>query len=100
MLLVVVVVGIKKSSKENNISDNDLQALRMCKYVHLFIRKVDEEHGIRLPFIYVGEGYFSNERKQEKIDTTTGKENTTYLYDIPMNEELPDYLQYDFGLAV
>lgn len=58
---------------ENNISDQDLQALRLCKYVHLFIRKVDEEHGIRLPFIYVGEGKFSNERKQEKIDSATGK---------------------------
>jgi superfamily II DNA or RNA helicase len=85
---------------ENNISDRDLQALRLCKYVHLFIRKVDEEHGVRLPFIYVGEGRFSNERKQEKIDSTTGKENITYLYDIPMQEELPDYLQYDFGVAV
>lgn len=24
----------------------------------------------------------------------------TYLYDIPMQEELPDYLQYDFGVAI
>ena len=85
---------------ENNISDRDLQALRLCKYVHLFIRKVDEEHGVRLPFIYVGEGRFSNERKQEKRDSATGKENVTYLYDIPMQEELPDYLQYDFGVAI
>ena len=85
---------------ENNISNNDLQALRLCKYVHLFIRKVDEEHGVRLPFIYVGEGKFSNERKQEKRDSATGKENITYLYDIPMQEELPDYLQYDFGVVV
>lgn len=58
------------------------------------------QHGVRLPFIYVGEGRFSNERKQEKIDSTTGKENITYLYDIPMQEELPDYLQYDFGVVV
>ncbi len=85
---------------ENNISDRDLQALRLCKYVHLFIRKVDEEHGIRLPFIYVGEGRFANERRQEKTDSTTGNQNITYLYDIPMNEELPEYLQYDFGVAI
>ena len=85
---------------ENNISDRDLQALRLCKYVHLFIRKVDEEHGVRLPFIYVGEGRFSNERRQDKTDSATGNKNTTYLYDIPMKDELPDYLQYDFGLAV
>lgn len=85
---------------ENNISDRDLQALRLCKYVHLFIRKVNEEHGVRQPFIYVGEGRFSNERKQEKVDSVSGKENITYLYDIPMEMELPEYLQYDFGVAM
>ena len=85
---------------ENNISNRDLNELRMCKYVHLFIRKVNEEHGITLPFTYVGEGRFTNERKQEKIDSKTGKQNVTYLYDIPMREELPDYLQYDFGVSI
>ncbi len=84
---------------ENNISDKDLQALRSCKYVYLFIRKVDEEHGIRLPFTYVGEGKFDNERRQNKIDSSTGKRNVTYLYDISMNEKLPEYLQYDFGVT-
>lgn len=84
---------------ENNISKNDLQALRLCKYVHLFVRKVDEEHGFRLPFTYVGEGKFTNERKQDKKDLKTGGNNTTYLYDIPMVDELPEDLQYDFGVA-
>ncbi len=84
---------------ENNISDKDLRALRLCKYVHLFIRKVDEEHGVRLPFTYVGEGKFINECRQDKIDSKTGRHNVTYLYHIPMKEELPEYLQYDFGLA-
>ncbi len=76
---------------ENNISAKDLQALRVCKYVHLFVRKVQNEHGIQLPFTYVGEGRFTNERAQTK--------NGTYLYDIPMKCELPEYLQYDFGVA-
>ena len=71
----------------------------MSKYVHLFIRKVENENGIQQPYIYVGDGNFKNERKQEKIEENTGKTNITYLYDIPMNEELPDYLQYDFGVA-
>lgn len=76
---------------ENNIHDNDLNKIRSSKRAHLFIRKVDEEHGMRLPYTYVGAGEFSNERKQ--------KNNNTYLYDIEMKEELPDYLQYDFGVA-
>lgn len=84
---------------ENNISASDLQSLRLSKYAHLFIRKVAEEHGVRLPYTYVGTGVFSNERKQEKVDQTTGKTHTTYLYDIGMREVLPEYLQYDFGIA-
>lgn len=83
---------------ENNISSSDLQSLRLAKYAHLFIRKVAEEHGVRLPYTYVGTGKFDNERKQEKIDPTTGKTNITYLYDIGMQNVLPEYLQYDFGL--
>ena len=76
---------------ENNIHVNDLNKIRSSKRAHLFIRKVDEEHGMRLPYTYVGTGEFSNEREQEK--------NNTYLYDIEMKAELPDYLQYDFGVA-
>lgn len=76
---------------ENNIHENDLSKLRSSKRAHLFIRKVDEEYGMRLPFTYVGTGEFSNERKQS--------ENNTYLYDINMSDELPEYLQYDFGVA-
>lgn len=84
---------------ENNISASDLQSLRLSKYAHLFIRKVAEEHGVRLPYTYVGTGVFSNERKQEKVDQMTGKTHITYLYDIGMSEVLPEYLQYDFGIA-
>ena len=76
-----------------------MRALRLSKYVHLFIRKVEQEFGVQQPYIYVGDGHFQNERLQEKIDPKTGKNNITYLYDIPMDKELPDYLQYDFGVA-
>ena len=36
-------------------------------------------------------GKLTNPRKQEK--------HQTYLFDIEMEEVLPDYLQYDFGLT-
>ncbi len=84
---------------ENDISERDLQALRLSKYVHLFIRKKANENGIQQPFIYVGDGHFQNERYQEKNDQPSGKTNHTYLYDISMDQELPEYLQYDFGIA-
>jgi hypothetical protein len=84
---------------ENNISDEKLRGLRFSKYAYIFVRKIKEEHGVTLPFTYVGTGILSNERIQEKVDSKTGKDNITYLYDIPMTDELPDYLRYDFGVA-
>ncbi|MBQ2642890.1 MAG: DUF3427 domain-containing protein [Eubacterium sp.] len=83
---------------EINIREKDLKKLRACKCAHIFIRKVANEHGITLPFIYVGEGHFTNERRQEKMDFNTRKESVTYLYDIPLDNDLPDYLQYDFEI--
>lgn len=84
---------------ENNISDSKLQGLLESDFTHVFVRKVSAENGIVLPFTYVGTGKLTNPRKQEKIDASTGKSCVTYLFDIPMENELPDYLQYDFGLT-
>ena len=41
----------------------------------------------------------TNPRRQNKYDIVRGEEVVTYLYDIVMENELPDYLQYDFGLT-
>ncbi len=62
------------------------------KKASVFIRKVESENGIVMPFTYVGEGIMRNPRK---TDNTKG----TLLFDIHMDNELPDYLQYDFGLT-
>jgi len=77
---------------ENNISAEKLAGLNNSDYAHVFVRKVTSEHGIVLPFTYVGKGKLTNPRKQEK------PEGTTYLYDITMENALPDYLQYDYGV--
>ena len=58
----------------------------------LFIRKVESENGIVLPFTYVGTGKLTNPRKTENA-------KGSLLFDIEMDEDLPDYLQYDFGLT-
>lgn len=77
-----------------NITDRDLNLLITSKLAHLFIRKVDSENGITLPFTYVGIGHLKNPRP------TQNKENKrTFIFDIHMENELPDYLQYDFGLT-
>ena len=71
---------------------SDLVKLKASSYAHLFIRKVASENGIVLPFTYVGKGKLHNCRKTESG-------NGTYLFDVAMEHELPDYLQYDFGLG-
>ena len=82
-----------------NVSAADVEKQQTSDCAYLFIRKVSDENGIVLPFIYVGKGKMTNPRRQEKYDKAKGKNVVTYLYDIVMENELPDYLQYDFGLT-
>ena len=82
-----------------NVSASDVEKQQNSDRAYLFIRKVSAENGIVLPFIYVGTGKMTNPRKQVKFDKAKGKDVVTYLYDIVMENELPDYLQYDFGLT-
>lgn len=74
-----------------NLPKSHLEKLKSSKYVHLFIRKMESENGLVLPYSYVGKGKIENPRKM------IGG-NGTYLFDIYMENELPEYLQYDFGL--
>lgn len=82
-----------------NVSVSDLNKLNNSKEALLFIRKVSDENGIVMPFTYVGKGHLTNPRKLITFDEQKKKDVTTYLFDIPMENELPDYLQYDFGLT-
>lgn len=76
----------------NNLPASHLEKLNKSNYAHVFIRKMSDENGIVLPFTYVGKGHLKNARKSDNG-------NGTYLFDIHMENELPDYLKYDFGLA-
>ena len=75
-----------------NLPQSHLEKLKKSTFAHVFIRKVTTENGLVLPFTYVGKGKMSNPRK-------TDGDNGTYLFDIHMENELPEYLQYDFGLT-
>ena len=84
--------GLFQWESMTNLPQSHLEKLKNSSFAHLFIRKVSEENGIVLPFTYVGKGHLNNPRKTEGG-------NGTYLFDIHMDNELPDYLQYDFGLT-
>lgn len=75
----------------HDVSNKEFQSLCNSEYAYLFIRKVSEENGMVLPFIYVGKGRLTNPRFLQS--------NHSYLFDIIMEEEMPDYLQYDFQLT-
>ena len=75
-----------------NLPQSQLEKLMKSTFAHVFIRKMTTENGLVLPFTYVGKGKMSNPRK-------TDGANGTYLFDIHMENELPEYLQYDFGLT-
>jgi hypothetical protein len=70
------------SAKEENLQRDSKQA-------YVFVRKVESENGITLPFTFVGTGQLHNPRK----DATT---NGSILYDIHMDKPLPDDLMEDF----
>ena len=74
-----------------NLPSGDLYKLQNSRFAYVFIRKVSDENGITLPFTYVGKGTLKNCR-------ATNNGNGTFLFDIHMETDLPDYLQYDFGL--
>ena len=76
----------------NSLPQSHLEKLIHSKFAYVFIRKVTSEHGLVLPFTYVGKGKLTNPRK-------TSGGNGTYLFDIQMENMLPEYLQYDFGLT-
>ena len=74
-----------------NVSDTELHNLKNSKKAHLFVRKVDNEDGIQLPFTYIGEG------NMEYIEGSK-KPNGAHLFRIPMNVTAPEDLYFDFRL--
>lgn len=76
---------------EAGLNEKNQNELIDSKKAYLFIRKVKDENGITMPFTYVGEGKMTNPRK-------TDNPKGSLLFDIEMDNELPEYLQYDFGV--
>ena len=88
----VLLVGVQE--RDGDDTEESLQELAElaktagAKVVGTVIQKREAIH----PGTYVGKGKMSNPRK-------TDGDNGTYLFDIHMENELPEYLQYDFGLT-
>ena len=61
--------------------------------MRLFVRKVDSEDGIQLPFTYIGSG------KMNYIEGSK-KANGAHLFNISLEQEAPEDIYYDFKLPV
>lgn len=78
----------------NNTTVDNLEGQKLIntKVVHLFVRKMDEEDGIRLPFTYFGTGVFTNMRE------TFNNDKPTLTFDIVLNNKVINKLKLDFNI--
>lgn len=84
-------------SKNNTTLDNsEGKKILNTKKVYLFVRKVDKEDGITLPFTYFGTGKFENIR--ESYVEEDGKRFPTLLMDLKLDNEVPKQYHLDFEI--
>lgn len=79
-----------------NVSECEKEHLRNSKKVHLFIRKMESEDTVTLPYTYFGLGTFTNER--DSYTEEDGKRHSTLLYDIVLDDEVPEDYYIDFEI--
>ena len=79
-----------------NVSESEKEYLRNSKKVHLFIRKMESEDTVTLPYTYFGLGTFTNERNSYTEED--GKRHSTLLYDIVLDDEVPEDYYIDFEI--
>lgn len=79
-----------------NVSESEKEHLRNSKKVHLFIRKMESEDTVTLPYTYFGLGTFTNER--DSFTEEDGKKHQTLLYDIVLDNEVPEDYYIDFEI--
>lgn len=79
-----------------DISESEKQHLRISKKVHLFIRKMESEDTVTLPYTYFGLGTFTNERTS--FTEENGTKHPTLLFDIVLDDAVPEDYYIDFEI--
>lgn len=79
-----------ESVNNTTMTSAEGKKLLNTKIVHLFVRKMDEDGGIVLPFTYFGTGKFTNCRE------STNDNTPTLLFDIFLYNEVPEQYRFDF----
>ena len=79
-----------------DVSESEKQHLRTSKKVHLFIRKMESEDTVTLPYTYFGLGTFTNER--ESFTEENEIKHPTLLFDIVLDDAVPEDYYIDFEI--
>jgi hypothetical protein len=74
------------------------KAIQNTKKIHLFIRKMDDEDGITLPFTYFGTGHYENIRASQVVNKSNGEVYPTLMTDIVLDNEVPEEYYLDFNI--
>jgi len=80
-----------ESSTKTTLDNSIGQKIINQRYVHVFVRKIKIEDGIVMPYIYIGKGELTNPRKSKNP-------KDSLLFDVVLENEVPDYLKYDFEI--
>jgi len=83
-----------ESVNNTTFDNNEGKKILSTKKVHLFVRKVDEEDGIVLPFTYFGTAKIENIR--ESFTEENGTRYPTLLCDLRLDNEIPKQYHLDF----
>lgn len=85
---------------ENNVTTDNSIGLKLknTKNIYVFVRKMDDEDNIILPFTYFGTGKFTNMRESHVKDQKTGASYKTLLFDIQLDNTVPEEYFVDFEI--
>ena len=87
-----------ESKNDTTVNNAEGKKLLATKRVYLFVRKVEKEDNVVLPFTYFGTGKFQNMRTSYTEEK--GKEYPTLLFDIVLDTEVPKDYYFDFEIPV
>ena len=82
-----------ESENKTTVNNSTGKKLLNTKIVHLFVRKMDSQDGVTLPFTYFGTGKFTNMRE------TKNNEFDTLTFNIVLDNEVSNEYFLDFEIS-